>query len=51
MVSGSLTLTLSGILNTLDGIVSLDNKIIILTTNCIKNIDSALLRSGRVDKL
>lgn len=44
-------LTLSGILNTLDGVASLDNKIIIFTTNCLSKIDSALLRSGRVDSI
>lgn len=44
-------LTLSGILNTLDGVVSLDGKIVILTTNCIESVDTALLRAGRVDQI
>jgi len=44
-------LTLSGILNTLDGVASLDNKIIIFTTNCLDKVDTALLRAGRVDKI
>lgn len=44
-------LTLSGVLNALDGIASLDDIIIFLTTNCIDKIDSALLRAGRVDML
>lgn len=43
-------LTLSGVLNVLDGIVSLDGNIIILTTNHIENIDPAILREGRIDK-
>jgi chaperone BCS1 len=42
-------LTLSGILNTLDGIVSLNECIIFLTTNNIGAIDEALYRTGRVD--
>lgn len=41
--------TLSGLLNTLDGIVPIDNKIIIMTTNTIGKLDSALTRKGRVD--
>lgn len=44
-------LTLSGILNTLDGIASLDGVIIVMTTNYLQNIDSAILRSGRVDSI
>ncbi|QYW06138.1 AAA ATPase [Shewanella phage vB_SspS_KASIA] len=44
-------LTLSGILNTLDGMSSLNGSIIFMTTNCIESIDPALLRSGRVDSV
>lgn len=44
---GSLTLT--GILNSLDGIIPLDNKIVFMTTNVISKMDSALVRKGRVD--
>lgn len=43
--------TLSGILNAIDGPVPLHNKIIIMTTNVIQNIDPALLRPGRVDHI
>lgn len=42
-------LTLSGILNALDGIVQLDGRLIFLTTNVLEDIDPALLRKGRVD--
>lgn len=42
-------LTLSGILNALDGVVALDDKIIILTSNTIEDIDPAILRPGRID--
>lgn len=42
-------LDLSTILNTLDGIANIDDKVIFLTTNRINTLDSALLRKGRVD--
>jgi chaperone BCS1 len=45
------TLTLSSILNALDGVVSLDGTIIFMTTNVLENIDSAILRPGRVDHI
>lgn len=44
-------LTLSGILNALDGIVSLDGKIVFMTTNVLSQIDRALIRKGRVDNI
>jgi len=44
-------LTLSQILNTLDGVVRLDDTIIMLTTNHLEKIDPALLRKGRVDHI
>lgn len=43
--------TLSGILNTLDGVSSLDGVVIFMTTNCIEKIDPAILRPGRVDHI
>lgn len=43
------TLTLSGLLNALDGIVSLDGVVIFMTTNHMDKVDKALLRKGRVD--
>lgn len=41
--------TLSGLLNALDGMVPINNKIIVMTTNTIETLDSALTRKGRVD--
>ena len=41
--------TLSGLLNTLDGILTPDDTIFILTTNDIDGIDEAVYRPGRVD--
>lgn len=43
-------LTLSGILNALDGVFAADGRILIMTTNKPDVLDSALLRSGRVDR-
>ena len=43
-------ISLTTILNTLDGIVSLDGNMIFMTTNHIEKIDEALLRKGRVDE-
>lgn len=45
------TLTINSILNTLDGIVNLDNTLTFLTTNHIDKIDPAILRKGRTDLL
>ena len=42
-------LTLSGVLNSLDGIVSLNKVVVFLTTNHIEKIDPAILRAGRTD--
>ncbi len=40
--------TLSGILNVLDGVLEIDGSIIIMTTNYINKLDKALFRPGRV---
>lgn len=42
-------LSLSGILNTLDGIVSLDGVMVFMPTNHLEVLDPALIRKGRVD--
>lgn len=42
-------LTLSKVLNVLDGVVSLDDTVVFLTTNHLEKIDAALIRKGRVD--
>uniref|UniRef100_A0A915DED8 BCS1 N-terminal domain-containing protein n=1 Tax=Ditylenchus dipsaci TaxID=166011 RepID=A0A915DED8_9BILA len=41
--------TLSGILNALDGVASSEKRIIFMTTNHKDKLDSALVRPGRVD--
>lgn len=42
-------LSLSKVLNVLDGVVSLDDTVVFLTTNHLEKIDAALIRKGRVD--
>ena len=42
-------ITFSGLLNALDGITSNENMICFITTNYKHNLDSALLRPGRID--
>lgn len=41
--------TLSGLLNVLDGVTSQEDRILIMTTNHIDKLDAALIRPGRVD--
>mmetsp|Transcript_8945 Transcript_8945/g.11179 ORF Transcript_8945/g.11179 Transcript_8945/m.11179 type:complete len:748 (-) Transcript_8945:392-2635(-) len=43
-------LTLSGLLNVLDGVVDTPERILIMTTNHPEILDPALIRPGRVDK-
>jgi chaperone BCS1 len=41
--------TFSGLLNAIDGVIPLDDVLIIITTNHIEKLDQALLRPGRID--
>ena len=43
-------LTFSGLLNALDGLISVDGIITIFTTNHLEKLDPALIRGGRVDR-
>ena len=47
--SGQEGITLSGLLNCMDGITAPDGAVIVMTTNHPELIDPALLRPGRVD--
>lgn len=47
--SGSKSVTLAGLLNAIDGAMSPDGIILLMTTNKIGEIDEAILRPGRVD--
>ncbi|KAJ5111795.1 hypothetical protein NUU61_001425 [Penicillium alfredii] len=42
--------TLSGLLNVLDGVSSQEGRVLIMTTNHIERLDEALIRPGRTDK-
>ncbi|RYO79286.1 hypothetical protein DL764_010033 [Monosporascus ibericus] len=42
--------TLSSLLNALDGVASQEGRILIMTTNHIEKLDKALMRPGRIDK-
>ncbi|KAH7374824.1 BCS1 N terminal-domain-containing protein [Plectosphaerella cucumerina] len=42
-------LSLSGLLNLLDGVASQEGRILIMTTNHAEDLDKALIRPGRVD--
>ncbi|KAI4871095.1 BCS1 N terminal-domain-containing protein [Hypoxylon rubiginosum] len=44
-------LSLSGLLNILDGVASQEGRVLIMTTNHRKQLDSALIRPGRVDMI
>jgi chaperone BCS1 len=41
--------TLSGLLNVLDGFSAPENVLFVMTSNVIENLDAALLRPGRID--
>ena len=43
--------SLSDLLNSLDGLTSKENYILIMTTNHIEKLDPALIRPGRVDRI
>src|SRR5947207_3025783 len=43
------SITLSGFLNALDGVVASEERIIFMTTNHPEKLDPALIRPGRVD--
>jgi chaperone BCS1 len=42
-------ISLSGLLNVIDGVASQEGRILIMTTNHLENLDPALIRPGRVD--
>jgi chaperone BCS1 len=48
--TGDNKLTLEYFLNLLDGVLTYDDSVVIITTNYIDRIDPALYRSGRMDK-
>lgn len=49
--SGFEPLSLTGVLNALDGVIPLDNTLLVFTTNHLERLDPAMIRPGRVDVL
>lgn len=47
--SESSTISFSGLLNTLDGVVASEERLVFMTTNYVELLDPALIRPGRVD--
>jgi chaperone BCS1 len=45
------SITLSNVLNCLDGVLELNDVIIIMTTNHIEKLDPALIRPGRINRV
>ena len=43
-------MTLSGLLNAIDGVTSTEGRILFMTTNYADRLDPALIRPGRVDR-
>jgi chaperone BCS1 len=43
------TLTFSGLLNAIDGVVAQEGRLLFMTTNHVAQLNDALLRPGRVD--
>jgi chaperone BCS1 len=43
-------ISLSALLNVIDGVASAEGRVLIMTTNHIEKLDAALIRPGRVDK-
>ena len=49
--SSSDKLSLSGLLNVLDGVASQEGRVLIMTTNHLEKLDNALIRPGRIDMM
>lgn len=47
--SGFEPLSLTGVLNAFDGVIPLDNTLLVFTTNHLERLDPAVIRPGRVD--
>ena len=42
-------ISLSGLLNAIDGVASHEGRVLVMTTNCPEKLDEALIRPGRID--
>ena len=45
------SITLSGLLNVIDGVAAHEGHVLVMTTNFPGNLDAALIRPGRIDKM
>lgn len=50
-VSNYTGLSLSSLLNVLDGVLSMDGQLVVVTTNSIEKLDAALIRAGRFNNI
>ena len=48
-VPGISRISLSGLLNVIDGVAASEGRLLVMTTNDIEHIDEALMRPGRID--
>lgn len=48
---GTSRVTLSGLLNVLDGVASQEGRIVLMTSNFAERLDRALVRPGRIDRM
>jgi chaperone BCS1 len=46
---GLTRVTMSGLLNAIDGVASAEERVLFMTTNFVDRLDPALIRPGRVD--
>ncbi|KAK7994538.1 hypothetical protein PG991_016126 [Apiospora marii] len=51
ITKGRTRCSLSGLLNVLDGVTSQEGRIVLMTSNIADNLDEALIRPGRIDKM
>lgn len=49
--SGMTRVTMSGLLNAIDGVIQAEGRLLFITTNYYDDLDSALLRPGRIDRI
>ena len=49
--SGQGQVSLSGLLNVLDGVAAKEGRVLIMTTNHVEKLDKALIRPGRIDMM
>lgn len=51
IATGGAQISLSGLLNVLDGVASQEGRVLVMTTNHLERLDKALIRPGRVDMI